>query len=60
MTIATPTSRRPYKYYDFVMVAFVTILLTSNLIGAAKVCEFLLRTARCHPKAARCCHLQKE
>lgn len=32
--------RRPYKYYDFIMVAFVTILLTSNLIGAAKVCEW--------------------
>lgn len=31
---------RKYKYYDFVMVAFVTILLTSNLIGAAKVCEW--------------------
>jgi uncharacterized integral membrane protein (TIGR00697 family) len=33
------TATRQYKYYDFVMVAFVTILLTSNLIGAAKVCE---------------------
>lgn len=33
-------SRRSYKYYDFVMVAFVTILLTSNLIGASKVCEW--------------------
>jgi len=31
---------KPYKYYDFVMVAFVTILLTSNLVGAAKVCEW--------------------
>ncbi|MBC7387339.1 MAG: queuosine precursor transporter [Cryobacterium sp.] len=31
---------RTYRYYDFVMVAFVTILLTSNLIGAAKVCEW--------------------
>lgn len=29
-----------FRYYDFVMVAFVTILLTSNLIGAAKVCEW--------------------
>lgn len=37
---ASPAARRPYKYYDFVMVAFVTILLTSNLIGAAKVCEW--------------------
>lgn len=31
---------RTYRYYDFIMVAFVTILLTSNLIGAAKVCEW--------------------
>jgi len=29
--------RRVYKYYDFVMAAFVTILLCSNVIGAAKV-----------------------
>ena len=27
---------RQYKYYDFVMVAFVVILLCSNFIGAAK------------------------
>lgn len=32
--------QRTYKYYDLVMAAFVTILLCSNLIGAAKVCEF--------------------
>lgn len=30
-------SRRIYKYYDFVMAMFVTILLYSNVIGAAKV-----------------------
>ena len=29
--------RRTYKYYDFVMAAFVTVLLCSNVIGAAKV-----------------------
>jgi uncharacterized integral membrane protein (TIGR00697 family) len=29
---------RLYKYYDLVMASFVTILLCSNLIGAAKVC----------------------
>ena len=29
-------ARRQYKYYDFVMVAFVVILLCSNFIGAAK------------------------
>lgn len=30
-------SQRTYRYYDFVMAAFVTILLCSNLIGASKV-----------------------
>jgi len=29
---------RPYKYYDLVMAAFVTVLLCSNLIGPGKVC----------------------
>src|SRR5437773_5411947 len=29
--------RRLYKYYDLVMALFVTILLCSNVIGAAKV-----------------------
>ncbi|MCW5889068.1 MAG: queuosine precursor transporter [bacterium] len=29
--------RRAYKYYDLVMAAFVTVLLTANLIGASKV-----------------------
>jgi uncharacterized integral membrane protein (TIGR00697 family) len=29
--------RRTYKYYDFVMALFVTVLLCSNVIGAAKV-----------------------
>lgn len=31
------TFRRRYKYYDLVMAAFVTVLLCSNVIGAAKV-----------------------
>jgi uncharacterized integral membrane protein (TIGR00697 family) len=30
--------RRTFKYYDLVMALFVTILLCSNVIGAAKVC----------------------
>ena len=30
--------RRLFKYYDLVMALFVTILLCSNVIGAAKVC----------------------
>ena len=33
---------RPYKYYDLVMAAFVTVLLCSNLIGPAKTCEIRL------------------
>lgn len=31
-----------YKYYDFVMAAFVTVLLCSNLIGPAKAAEITL------------------
>ena len=31
-----------YKYYDFVMAAFVAILLCSNLIGAAKAAQVTL------------------
>jgi uncharacterized integral membrane protein (TIGR00697 family) len=30
-------TRRTYRYYDLVMAAFVTVLLCSDLIGAAKV-----------------------
>jgi hypothetical protein len=29
---------RSYQYYDFVMAAFVVVLICSNLIGAAKIC----------------------
>ena len=29
--------RRTYKYYDLVMASFVTVLLCSNVIGAAKI-----------------------
>ena len=32
----TRGERRSYRYYDFVMAAFVTVLLCSNFIGAAK------------------------
>jgi hypothetical protein len=31
------TQGRRYKYYDFVMAAFVTVLLCANLIGVSKV-----------------------
>ena len=31
--------RKNYRYYDLVMVAFVTILICSNLIGPAKIAQ---------------------
>src|SRR6478736_4323523 len=31
-----------YRYYDFVMAAFVAVLLCSNLIGAAKAAQLTL------------------
>lgn len=38
--IASIHSRhRHYKYYDFLMVAFVVVLLCSNFIGPGKACE---------------------
>jgi uncharacterized integral membrane protein (TIGR00697 family) len=41
---ATPAAppahpHRTYRYYDLVMAAFVTVLLSANVIGAAKVAE---------------------
>jgi uncharacterized integral membrane protein (TIGR00697 family) len=33
------SSARPYRYYDFVMAAFVTVLVCSNLIGPAKIAQ---------------------
>ena len=33
------TTQRTYRYYEFVMVAFVTILICSNLIGPAKIAQ---------------------
>lgn len=33
------TLRHNYRYYDFVMVAFVTVLICSNLIGPAKIAQ---------------------
>jgi len=35
----TTHEQRHYKYYDFVMAAFVCVLLCSNLIGAAKAAQ---------------------
>jgi len=34
-----PNSRMQYRYYEFVMVAFVVILVCSNLIGPAKIAQ---------------------
>ncbi len=36
---ASAISGRQFRYYDFVMAAFVAILLLSNLIGAAKLAD---------------------
>jgi uncharacterized integral membrane protein (TIGR00697 family) len=33
------TTQRNYRYYEFVMAAFVTILICSNLIGPAKIAQ---------------------
>jgi queuosine precursor transporter len=37
-----PPHGKQYRYLDFVMVGFVTVLLCSNLIGPAKLCELKL------------------
>ena len=34
---AAALGQRPFRYFDFVMAAFVTILLLSNVLGAGKV-----------------------
>ena len=35
----TAAPRRDYRYFDFVMAAFVTVLICSNLIGPAKIVQ---------------------
>jgi queuosine precursor transporter len=44
---APPTAdkRRSYRYYDFVMAAFVAVLLCSNLVGPAKIAQLDLPLA---------------
>jgi uncharacterized integral membrane protein (TIGR00697 family) len=37
-----PERHRHYKYFDLVMAGFVTVLLCSNLIGPAKLCQINL------------------
>ena len=39
----TPSPPRQYRYYEFVMAAFVTVLICSNLIGPAKIAQLELR-----------------
>jgi uncharacterized integral membrane protein (TIGR00697 family) len=43
-TAATTTSgtARQYRYYEFIMAAFVTVLVCSNLIGPAKIAQLEL------------------
>ena len=36
------TPHRQYRYYEFVMAAFVTVLICSNLIGPAKIAQLEL------------------
>ncbi|MBM3359421.1 MAG: queuosine precursor transporter [Betaproteobacteria bacterium] len=33
------SGKRTYRYYDFVMAAFVTVLICSNLVGPAKIAQ---------------------
>jgi uncharacterized integral membrane protein (TIGR00697 family) len=40
--MTAPAPRRDYKYYEFVLAAFVTILICSNLIGPAKIAQLEL------------------
>ena len=37
--MATQSDRPGYRYYDFVMAAFVAVLLCSNLVGPAKIAQ---------------------
>jgi uncharacterized integral membrane protein (TIGR00697 family) len=39
---ATPRVARGFRYYDLLLAGFVAVLLCSNLIGPAKVCEIAL------------------
>ncbi len=43
-TAGTAGAARPFRYFDLVMAAFVTILLLSNVIGAGKVAVLDLPT----------------
>jgi len=42
MDASSMTPQRNYRYYEFVMAAFVTVLICSNLIGPAKIAQLEL------------------
>ena len=39
---SVPAATRKYRYYDFILVAFVTVLVCANLIGPGKAAQFEL------------------
>ena len=45
-------SGRPLRYFDFVMAAFVTVLLLSNVLGAGKVSTITLPWGEAWPFGA--------
>jgi len=49
------TAHRAYRYYDLVMVAFVTVLVCSNLIGPAKIAQLDLPLLGTLTFAPACC-----
>lgn len=42
ISISSSSAGRQYRYYDFVMAAFVTVLLCSNMVGPAKIAQIEL------------------
>lgn len=49
---AHEVAHRPFRYFDFVMAAFVTILVLSNVIGAGKVATITLPAVGAWPFGA--------
>jgi hypothetical protein len=50
-------ARRHFRYFDYMMAAFVAILLLSNLIGASKLSSvggFTLARASCSSRCPTC------
>lgn len=42
MLVTSDVPRRPYKYFELVMTAFVVVLLCSNMIGPGKSCMVMI------------------